>query len=213
MNSYYKNTLYPLQDKALKVIETSKTPFYLTGGTALSRCYFHFRYSEDLDFFVNNDSKFPNYIQEIVKVLSKFNLETKIKTDTYCSIFIENKLKIDFINDVASRYGKIVKQKLFSQVDNPENILSNKISALISRDEPKDVVDIWIIATNKKIDWKEIFLSTRSKAVGIFQPLVAEKLETFPIGLLERINWVEGKKPKKEVFVKDIQKIISEILQ
>ena len=24
-------------------------PFYLTGGTALSRCYYHHRYSEDLD--------------------------------------------------------------------------------------------------------------------------------------------------------------------
>ena len=50
MNSYYKDTLYPLQDKVLKLIDSLQTPFYLTGGTALSRCYFNHRYSYDLDF-------------------------------------------------------------------------------------------------------------------------------------------------------------------
>ncbi|WP_413884945.1 nucleotidyl transferase AbiEii/AbiGii toxin family protein [Candidatus Desulfatibia sp.] len=39
----------------LKIISDTNTPFYLTGGTVLSRCYFHHRYSEDLDFFVNSD--------------------------------------------------------------------------------------------------------------------------------------------------------------
>ena len=34
---YYSNTLYPLQDRVLALFKGS--PFYLTGGTALSRGY------------------------------------------------------------------------------------------------------------------------------------------------------------------------------
>ncbi|MEK6794959.1 MAG: nucleotidyl transferase AbiEii/AbiGii toxin family protein [Spirochaetota bacterium] len=45
----YENTLYPLQNKVCRLVEESGTPFYLTGGTALSRCYYHHRYSDDLD--------------------------------------------------------------------------------------------------------------------------------------------------------------------
>mgnify|MGYP001606247119 FL=1 len=212
MISYYEDTLYPLQDKVLKVIDGLKTPFYLTGGTAISRCYYHFRYSDDLDFFVNNDRNFTDYCQKIINAISKYNLEDSIRTDTYQSFFLEKKLKIDFINDVAYKLGKTNKHKIFSEIDNLDNILSNKISAVIGRDEPKDVVDIWIIAVNEKIDWKKIFLSVNSKAVGIFPPLIAERLDTFPVNLLDKINWVEGRKPVRDKFLKDIQKIIKEII-
>jgi hypothetical protein len=37
-------------------------PFYLTGGTALGRYYLGHRYSEDLDFFVNADPIYKDYI-------------------------------------------------------------------------------------------------------------------------------------------------------
>lgn len=53
----YSSYLYPLQDKVLKLLD-DKTPFYLTGGTTLSRIYYHHRYSDDLDFFLNNDLHF-----------------------------------------------------------------------------------------------------------------------------------------------------------
>jgi len=211
-NSYYEDTLYPLQDNILKVIDNLKTPFYLTGGTAISRCYYHWRCSDDLDFFVNSDKNFTNYCQEIINAISKYNLEVNIRTDTYQSVFLEKKLKIDFVNDVAHKLGKTNKHKIFSKIDNLENILSNKVSAIIGRDEPKDIADIWIIAINEKIDWKKIFLSANSKAIGVFPPLVAERLDTFPVNLLDKINWVKGKKPTKERFLKDVQKIIKEII-
>ena len=35
-------------------MQSLKTGFYLTGGTALGRCYLNHRYSDDLDFFVND---------------------------------------------------------------------------------------------------------------------------------------------------------------
>jgi len=48
---FYTESLYPFQDGVLKLINALKTPFYLTGGTAISRHYYNHRYSDDLDFF------------------------------------------------------------------------------------------------------------------------------------------------------------------
>ena len=50
--------LYTLQDWVLAQFRAVKHNFYLTGGTALSRGYFQHRYSEDLDFFLNDAADF-----------------------------------------------------------------------------------------------------------------------------------------------------------
>jgi len=45
---YYRENLYPFQDGILNIVRRLRLPFYLTGGTALSRHYFQHRYSEHL---------------------------------------------------------------------------------------------------------------------------------------------------------------------
>ncbi len=46
--NFYEKILY-LQDEIFSMMESDK--FYLTGGTCLSRFYYHHRYSDDLNFF------------------------------------------------------------------------------------------------------------------------------------------------------------------
>ena len=213
MNTYYKNKLYPLQDKVLKVIDGLGTKFYLTGGTALTRCYFNHRYSDDLDFFVNQNLQFQKFSEAIITALrKKFTLNIISRSSSFYSFQVNEILKIDLVNDVASHIGKFKKGEIFSRIDNPTNILSNKVSSIIGREEPKDVVDIWIIWKNEKIVWENIFTDVASKAVGIFPPLVAKKLDTFPLILLKNIKW-HLKKPTRAVFSKDLQIIIREILR
>ncbi|MBS1681024.1 MAG: nucleotidyl transferase AbiEii/AbiGii toxin family protein [Bacteroidetes bacterium] len=65
-DTYYSDKLYPLQDEILRIVESVNSIFYMTGGTVLSRAYLHHRYSDDLDFFVNQKSDFlkevwPNF--------------------------------------------------------------------------------------------------------------------------------------------------------
>ena len=214
MSSYYTDILYPLQDNILKIVDALETPFYLTGGTALSRCYLHHRYSDDLDFFVNNE---PNFLPLVERIIASFKqqhaVEIIMKSDAYVSLRVQKILKIDFVNDVAFRYGKVEKTMLFSRVDNLENILSNKLSALISRDEPKDVVDI--VSISKKIDvhWKKIFLDVNSKAVGISPIDVARRLSEFPLDMLDAIKWVDGMEPKTDAFNADIGAVCDSMLR
>ncbi len=60
--TYYKTKLYPFQDGILDIVRRSGTPFYLTGGTALSRRWFGHRYSEDLDLFVDSDPRYAAHV-------------------------------------------------------------------------------------------------------------------------------------------------------
>lgn len=95
------------------------------------------------------------------------------KEDRFARFIIEKdkiELKLEFINDVPFYLGVIKSFDLFSRVDNILNILSNKITAISDRDEPKDFADIFFIFNNSKIDWELIFSSAASKAAGIFPP-------------------------------------------
>ena len=53
------------------MIDLAETDFYLTGGTALSRVYLKHRYSDDLDFFINNSNKFSTFVNKINNILTK----------------------------------------------------------------------------------------------------------------------------------------------
>jgi hypothetical protein len=126
---------------------------------------------------------------------------------------INDQLKVDFVNDVTYKYGELEKQKIYSKVDNLENILSNKLSALISRDEPKDVVDILMIFKKNKVDWKKIFSDVNSKAVGIFPIDVSKRLLDFPVEMIDRIKWVKGIKPEIKSFKAGINELCDSILK
>ena len=64
--SFYFETFYPFQDRVLRTVNAVDTGFYLTGGTASSRGYLHHRFSDDLDFFVNDDNRFGLWVERII---------------------------------------------------------------------------------------------------------------------------------------------------
>ena len=185
----------------MRIVNDCKTPFFLTGGTALSRFYFHHRYSDDLDYFVNNDERFSTYVDTLFEAFkknqSRLNYTIEIgqlkKFERYAQLFVKTNeedpttLKIDLVNDIETRYGELVQCNL-GLVDSWENILSNKLSALY-RLEAKDVIDIWIIAKNKPFNWKQIVEQSVSKDAGTDPVTICETLLSFPVELSATIKW------------------------
>ena len=207
--------LYQLQDKFLDFWKTLNLPFYLTGGTALGRFYLNHRYSEDLDFFVNQDENFNEYIKLFIQNLEKNFVIDKKKTlryDTFARFIIKGKdtfLKIEFVNDIPYRTGES-NNIYFGKIDTPLNILSNKISTIVNRDEPKDVFDIIHIALNYKFNWKTAFFETKEKNI-INEIDVEQRINTFPIKLFEEPNWFI-KKPNSSILKKYIQTIADDFI-
>jgi predicted nucleotidyltransferase component of viral defense system len=79
-NEYYIRKLYPLQDKILRIVASTKNNFYLTGGTALSRFYLNHRFSDDLVFFVNGESDFLLQVDEVInKIKAEDDISKKFR--------------------------------------------------------------------------------------------------------------------------------------
>jgi predicted nucleotidyltransferase component of viral defense system len=198
----------------MAALDSAGTRFYLTGGTVLSRCYFHHRYSDDLDFFVNDDNQFGQYMIAVYSALKRAGIAMELTIDEsrFKRLVADQVLKTEFVNDVPFYLGepRQIPKFPFAAIDNLQNILANKISALRDRSEIKDLVDIREIALQIQPDWKMIFSAADSKSAGIFPPQIAEKMENFDLAGLERINWIT--KPDPLMFAKDIQHIIADIL-
>lgn len=195
--NFYKEKLYPFQDSVLKLIDDLDTHFYLTGGTALSRCYLNHRYSDDLDFFVNDLVEFKTEVYKVQKELdSKYDVEVERAGEKFQRLIIRKDeviSKLEFINDFPFHFGGFESSKVFTRIDNIFNILSNKITAAVDRNEVKDFADIFsIVRYLEKIDWKAIFVSASSKSAGIFVPLVAERLGNFNFDMLKQIKWISS---------------------
>ena len=188
---FYNNILYPLQDKAIPAFKDS--PFYLTGGTALSRGYYNHRYSDDLDYFVNDHADFNRITERQISKLKDIFSEVKIsiRDTNFCRIFVaEEKLKIEMINDVPSHIGTLVNHPVLGIIDSKENILANKITAIADRALPKDIVDVFFLLRDG-LDIKQALLNAESKAAGIAPLLVAKILAEFDYSLLDsEIKWV-----------------------
>ncbi len=193
-NINYRN-LYKLQDIVLKIIFSTETEFYLTGGTCLNRFFFNKRYSDDLDFFTNYSNQFSFSFKEILFLLSKNSLEYQLKVDAkdFKKILVidkSQKLQLDFVNDRVKRFGAIISKEGYN-LDNIENILSNKITAVISRDNPKDVFDIFLISLNVDFAWEKI-LSNATEKMFFEKEYLIYRLKEFPKILFEKIKLIDS---------------------
>jgi len=216
MSSSKKNwkELYSLQDKALDALAGHFGKFHLTGGTALGRFYLGHRYSEDLDLFVNRDPDFKKYVATVRSALSRNFILSEDKIilyDDFVRLWIPGleELKIEMVNDVEERWGEPVMAGNIP-VDTVCNILANKITALLSRDEPKDVFDIVTISQNYSFHWPDVFVYALRKAIIAEQDVVM-RLSTFPVELLEGKIWLRDP-ADPEVFREHLRRVADDFL-
>ncbi len=188
---YYNSILYPVQDKAIPLFQRS--PFYLTGGTALSRGYYNHRYSDDLDYFVNDHPDFPRISDvQIDKIRKLFgDAETDYKGENFCRVFVgQGRLKIEMVNDVPSHIGVLVNHPILGIIDSKENILANKITAIVDRTLPKDISDLFFLLKDG-LSLKKALIDAESKAAGIAPLLVSKILYEYDYTLLDsEVKWV-----------------------
>jgi len=159
----------------------------------LGRYYINHRFSEDLDFFLNKSDTFQSSVKTIEKVLiSKFSLlkQESIVHEDFVRYYIEDEesiLKIEFVNDIAYRCG-VPNLYRYGFIDTPLNILTNKLTAIVGRDEPKDVFDIYTLAQHYMFNWLKVFGETKNKAI-INEIDVEQRIKSFPVLLFQKADW------------------------
>jgi len=202
--------LYELQDRILKIIFDLEHSFYLTGGTALHRFYYNYRYSDDLDFFSADDPVFAENISMILNAFREKGVEYNrvVQARDFQRVIIQGILQLDFVNDRVYREGKsnIVNG---IRIDNKINILTNKIAAIMNRDEEKDIFDLCAISYNEKFVWGEIFKIVNKKA-HVERSFFVERLMDFPVEWLLNLKTIETIKIDHSVLETICQDVISE---
>ena len=219
---FYTKRLYPLLDRVLNVINEAQTPFYLTGGTALSRGYLHHRYSDDLDLFVNAASPRgddPRYKQWRERVLSALRGQTQRRLeiprlfDDFAALMVHDgavTLKIELINDVPSHIGEVRGEPELGRLDSLENILANKLTVLVGRNEPRDVADIWAIVKSRGLSVETAILDASTKAGGLYHAVVAERLCAATQKDWELVMWTDP--PELETYLADLAEIGEQLI-
>ncbi len=217
-SQYYEEKLYPLQDGVMNILQHSGTDFFLTGGTALSRAYYNHRYSDDLDFFVNQSQTYDDQLDKVLALLQENgyiwdtnNEYTRAKNFTTLKVKkgSDTLLKLDFVNDLVPHYGEIVETDLFYRTDSIRNMLSNKLSAIF-RYAAKDIVDIREIALHETVDWPTVINEARNKEAGLELVYISEILTSMPESEFETIAWT--RKPSWQEFRGDIERIVYEMI-
>lgn len=187
MGSLDYKKLYDLQDRVLDIVFDTEKVFYLTGGTCLNRFYYEKRYSDDLDFFTHDDISFNRGFRNIKKALTEhFEVIEEVNSKDFIRIKINNLLQVDFVNDRVERFGELVYLDNGYIIDNYKNIFANKITAIIGRDNPKDIFDLYLIYKFNDFDFKEL-LEIAHKKSGFSNDDFLIRLKTFPLPLLENI--------------------------
>ncbi len=206
---FYFDVLYPFQDQVIKVINQADTGFYLTGGTAASRGYLEHRFSDDLDYFVNDDHRFGLWVERMIQTLNKaWACDVLMKEERFARLnLLQNdvSLKIELINDVPARVGEIQNHPVLGRLDSAENILANKVTALLDREEPKDLADIWGFCTQKGLSLQAAITNAQSKAAGVFPADLARVLCSAQRKDWEVIRWVKA--PPVEAFIAQLNEL------
>jgi hypothetical protein len=206
--AFYFETLYPFQDRVLQALSELETGFYLSGGTAASRGYLNHRFSDDLDLFVDDDERFGLWAARVIQELAQrrqWRSEVSLQEDRFVRLMLfegETLLKIELINDVPARVGQVRRHPVLGRIDSPENILANKITALIDREEPKDLADIWGFCCRLNLSLVDALAGAQGKAAGIFPVDLARILLSATCTDWEQIRWIEA--PTAEQFVADL---------
>lgn len=172
-NILNRHQLGLLQGLVLEPVFNSK--FYLSGGTALAQYYLHHRYSEDLDFFC----------EEEVDTLWLTTTASVLKTKTGAS-------KFDFEqsfnrNLVYFSYGKeVVKTEFtfypFTKIENPliagglkvdslVDIAVNKFFTIYQKPSGRHFIDLYLILKTGKVAWEDLTKLARIKFDTAIDPL------------------------------------------
>lgn len=210
--TFYIRALYPFQDEVLKLISQVETGFYLSGGTAASRGYLHHRYSDDLDFFVNDQPEFTLWAERVLQVLQTggaWQLEIVSRYERFVRLNLirpEIALKLEFINDVPARVGPVSLHPVLGKLDSAENILANKLTALLAREEPKDLADVWGFCCRLHLPLEPAISGAQGKAAGIFPADLARVFLSASSEDYDLNRWVSPP-PTCDQFLHDLHRL------
>lgn len=175
------------------------------------------RFSDDLDLFVNFDSHFGDWSNRVVDTfwrLGDWKTDVILREEYFARAVLrrgELTLKVEMINDIGSRVGDVHDHPVLGRLDSAENILANKLTALIGREESRDLADVWGLCTTLGLSINAAILGAQSKSSGIYPLDVARRLCSATLEDWEAVSWIEPA-PSPEQYLSELQALGEQLI-
>lgn len=158
------------QIKLLELIGKQKTfveHFYLTGGTPLAAFYLHHRYSEDLDFFSEQEVDvlaIQTFFKKHKTELGHKNVELQqsFNRNIFFLEFPDETVKMEFTFFPFPRIEKGGKQYGI-EIDSLKDIAANKLFTIYQRTKARDYIDLYCIIKKEGYTVKELIALAKAK--------------------------------------------------
>lgn len=141
-----KSTLDNLQHDFLRSFFNRENSFYLTGGAALVGFYFGHRETQDLDLFTLKNDIETGYSIALETAHGLGATVEPIQTSPdFRRLLIkrdEEAVIVDLVREYVFQIDPNKREINGIRIDSPEEILANKLCALLSRSEIRDLVDV-----------------------------------------------------------------------
>lgn len=124
--------------------------FFLTGGAALAGFYLHHRETTDLDFFTHDSQAFERGGFALRAAAADVGAEVSVKQDApgfkrYLVSRGDDSVLVDTVWERVRAAYPHKKEEGRIVLDTPEEITVNKLTTLVSRSEPRDIVDLMLL--------------------------------------------------------------------
>lgn len=141
-----KSTLNDLQREFLEEFFRREHHFFLTGGAALACFHLGHRETHDLDLFTLEDAIESGFAvaNEVARELGA-SVESIQTAPDFRRLLVQREGEAIVVDLVRERVWQTTPEKPVIngvRVDPPEEILANKLCALLSRSEIRDLVDV-----------------------------------------------------------------------
>lgn len=139
-----------LQHELLDAFFAAERGFFLTGGGALAGYHLCHRETADLDLFTLDDAAMERGRHVIADVASRLGARLQVTQDApgFRRVTLERDDDGVVVDFVRERVHQVVEDKWERGgilVDPPEEILANKLTALVGRAEERDLVDVMLL--------------------------------------------------------------------
>ena len=217
-----KKILTENQIKILEKISNDKfitDNFYLTGGTALAEFYLKHRFSEDLDFF--SEQEFDT--ETISVFFQKNKTALKIKLVDFEQSYNRNLFFLHIDNEIIKTeftyfpFPRIEKLKKFKNIsiDSAHDIAVNKIFTIYQKERARDYIDLYFLIKKYKWSVEELIKKAKIKfdwhidylQLGT-QFTKAENVSDYPkmIKNVSKKDWIN-------FFIKEANKLKGKIIE
>ena len=139
------STLNDLQDDFLREFFRRDNHFFLTGGAALAGFYLGHRRTQDLDLFTL-ENEIENGFRVAGETAEELGAEIEsIQTSPdFRRLLVrrgDESIIVDLVREYVFQVESVKREINGIRIDSPEEIFANKLCALLSRSEIRDLVD------------------------------------------------------------------------